>query len=106
MQYLHFGPFRKYACGVQVSLYENPTLNAIFAFGAISKVHMWGLSIFIRRSYPKFNTCIFGHTTNQATVLTTYPTNLTTLLITYPTNLTIRFRVETHKLIDEFFINV
>jgi hypothetical protein len=106
MQYLHFGPFRKYACGVQASLYEDSTLNAIPAFWAISKVRMWGLSIFIRRSYSKCNTCILGHTTNQATVLTTYPTNLATLLITYPTNLTIRFRVETHKLIDNFFKNV
>jgi hypothetical protein len=64
MQYLHFGPFRNYACGVQASLYEDPTLNAILAFWAISKVRMWGLSIFIRRSYPKCNTCILGHTKN------------------------------------------
>ncbi len=133
MQYLHFGPFRKYACGVQaffiqrsypkcntyilshfksthvgfkLSLYKDPTLNAILAFWAILKVRMWGLSIFIRISYPKCNTCILGHTTNQVTVLTTYPTNLATLLITYPINLTIRFRVETHKLIDKSFINV
>jgi hypothetical protein len=47
MQYLHFGPFRKYACGVQASLYEDPTLNAIPTFWAILKVRMWGLSIFI-----------------------------------------------------------
>jgi hypothetical protein len=52
----HFGPFRKYACGVQASVYEDPTLNAIPAFWAISKVCMLGLSIFIRRSYPKCNT--------------------------------------------------
>ncbi len=71
MQYLHFGPFRKYACGVLASLYEDHTLNAILAF--------W------------------------VTPLTTYPTNLATLLITNPTNLIIRFRVETHKLIDKFF---
>ncbi len=106
MQYMHFGPLRKYVCEVQASLYEDPTLNAIPAFWAISKVHMWSLSIFIRRSYPKCNTCILGHTTNQTNVLTTYPTNLATLLITYPTNLTIRFRVETHKLVDKIFINV
>jgi hypothetical protein len=133
MRYLHFGPFRKYACGVQaffiqrsypkcntcilghfesthvgfkLFLYKDRILNAIPAFWAISKVRMWDLSIFIRRSYPQCNTGILGHTTNQAIVLTTYPTNLATLLITYPTNLTIRFRVETHKLIDKFFINV
>jgi hypothetical protein len=40
MQYLHFGPFQKYACEVQASLYEDPTLNAIPTFRAISKVHM------------------------------------------------------------------
>jgi hypothetical protein len=45
MQYLHFGPFRKYACGVQASLYEDPTLNAIPAFWATLKVRMWGLSL-------------------------------------------------------------
>jgi hypothetical protein len=106
MQYLHFRPFRKYACGVQASLYEDRTLNAIPTFWAISKVRMWGLSIFIRKSYLKCNTYILGHTTNQGTVLTTYPTNLATLLITYLTNLTIRLRVETHKLIDKFIINV
>jgi hypothetical protein len=76
MQYLHFGPFRKYACGVLTFLYEDHTLNAIL--------------------------CILGHTTNQAIVLTTYLTNLATLLITYPTNLIIRFRVEAHKLIEVF----
>ncbi len=64
MQYLHFGPFRNYACGVQASLYEDPTLNAILAFWAISKVRMWGLIMFIRRSYPKCNTCILGHIKN------------------------------------------
>ncbi len=64
MQYLHFGPFRKYACGVQASLYEDPTLNAIPTFWAISKVRMWGLNIFIRKSYLKCNTCILGHTKN------------------------------------------
>ncbi len=51
-------------------------------------------------------TLITSYPTDLATVLTTYPTNLATLLITYPTNLTIRFRVETHKLINKFFTNV
>jgi hypothetical protein len=46
------------------------------------------------------DTLITSYPTDLATVLTTYPTNLATLLITYPTNLTIRFRVETHKLIN------
>jgi hypothetical protein len=95
-----------YPTNLATLLITYPTLNVIPAFWAISKVRMWGLSIFIRRSYPKCNTCISGHTTNQATILTTYLTNLATLLITYPINLTIRFRVETHKLIDKFFINV
>jgi hypothetical protein len=100
------GHFESTHVRFKLSLYKDPTLNAILAFWAISKVRMWGLSIFIRRSYPKCNTCILGHTTNQATVLTTYLTNLVTLLITYPTNLTVRFKVKTHKLIDMFFINV
>jgi hypothetical protein len=51
-------------------------------------------------------TLITSYPTDLATVLTTYPTNLATLLITYPTNLTMRFRVETHKLINKFFTNV
>ncbi len=51
-------------------------------------------------------TLITSYPTDLAIVLTTYPTNLVTLLITYPTNLTIRFRVETHKLINKFFTNV
>jgi hypothetical protein len=51
-------------------------------------------------------TLITSYPTDLAIVLTTYPTNLATLLITYPTNLTIRFRVETHKLINKFFTNV
>ncbi len=51
-------------------------------------------------------TIITSYPTDLATVLTTYPTNLTILLITYPTNLTIRFRVETHKLINKIFTNV
>jgi hypothetical protein len=33
-------------------------------FGAQKKIRMWGLSIFIRISYPKCNTCILGHTKN------------------------------------------
>jgi len=51
-------------------------------------------------------TLISSYPTDLAIVLTTYLTNLATLLITYPTNLTIRFRVETHKLINKFFTNV
>jgi hypothetical protein len=51
-------------------------------------------------------TLITSYPTDLATVLTTYPTNLATLLITYLTNLTIRFRVETHKLINKIFTNV
>ncbi len=51
-------------------------------------------------------TLITSYPTNLAIVLTTYLTNLATLLITYPINLTIRFRVETHKLINKFFTNV
>jgi hypothetical protein len=51
-------------------------------------------------------TLITSYLTDLAIILTTYPTNLATLLITYPTNLTIRFRVETHKLINKFFTNV
>jgi hypothetical protein len=106
MQYLHFGLFRKYACGVQAFFIQRsyPKCNTCI-LGHFENMHL-DLSIFIRRSYPKCNTCILGHTTNQATILTTYLTNLATLLITYPTNLTIGFRVETHKLIDKFFINV
>jgi len=41
-----------------------------------------------------------------ATLITSYPTDLAIVLTTYPTNLTIRFRVETHKLINNFFTNV
>ncbi len=51
-------------------------------------------------------TLITSYPTDLATVLITYPTNLATLLITYPVNLTIRFRVETHKLINNIFTNV
>jgi len=51
-------------------------------------------------------TLITSYPIDLAIVLTTYPTNLATLLITYPTNLAIRFRVETHKLINKFFTNV
>jgi len=51
-------------------------------------------------------TLITSYPTDLTIVLTTYLTHLTTLLITYPTNLTIRFRVETHKLINKFFTNV
>jgi hypothetical protein len=58
------GHFESTHVGFKLSLYKDPTLNAIPAFWAISKVHMWGLNIFIRRSYPKCNTCILGHTTN------------------------------------------
>jgi hypothetical protein len=58
-------------------------------------------------TYPtNLATILTTYPTNLTTVLTTYPTNLATLLITYPTNLIIRFKVETHKLIDKFFINV
>ncbi len=51
-------------------------------------------------------TLITSYPTDLVTVLTTYLTNLATLLITYPTNLTIKFRVETHKLINKIFTNV
>jgi hypothetical protein len=51
-------------------------------------------------------TLITSYPIDLAIVLTTYPTDLATLLITYPTNLTIRFRVETHKLINKFITNV
>jgi hypothetical protein len=51
-------------------------------------------------------TLITSYLTDLAIVLITYPTNLATLLIIYPNNLTIRFRVETHKLINKFFTNV
>ncbi len=51
-------------------------------------------------------TLITSYPINLAIVLTTYPTNLATLLIRYLINLTIRFRVETHKLINKFFTNV
>ncbi len=55
------GHFESTHVGFKPSLYEDPTLNTIPAFWAISKVRMWGLSLFIRRSYPKCNTCILGH---------------------------------------------
>jgi len=51
-------------------------------------------------------TLITSYPTDLATVLTSYPTNLVTLLNTYLINLTIRFRVETHKLINNLFTNV
>ncbi len=76
MQYLHLGSLQKYPCEVYTL---NPTDTTTLVI-----------------SYP----------TDLAIVLTTYLTNLATLLITYPTNLTIRFRVETHKLINKFFTNV
>ncbi len=50
--------------GFKLSLYEDPTLNAIPTFWGTQKIRMWGLSIFIRRSYPKCNTSILGHTKN------------------------------------------
>ncbi len=50
--------------GFKPYLYEDPTLNAIPKVWAILKVRMWGLSLFIRRSYPKCNTYILGHTKN------------------------------------------
>ncbi len=57
-------------------------------------------------SPTNLTTLITSYPTDLTIVLTTYPINLATLLITYPTNLTIRFRVETHKLINKFFTNV
>ncbi len=58
------GHFESTHVGFKPSLYEDPTLNAIPAFCAISKVRMWGLNLFIQRSYPKCNTYILGHTKN------------------------------------------
>jgi hypothetical protein len=115
MQYLHLGSLRKYACGVYGSLYEDPTLNAILAFGVTSNcypVHFPTLINIAPTLVPYLlsptdtATLITSYPTDLAIVLTTYPTNLAILLITYFTNLTIRFRVETHKLINKFFTNV
>jgi hypothetical protein len=52
MQYLHFGPFRKYACGSKHSLYEDPTLNAIPALWVTQKIRMWGLSLLQMKILP------------------------------------------------------
>ncbi len=101
--------------GFKLSLYEDPTLNAIRAFGVTLNSYLAHFPTLISiaptlvpylLSPTDTATLITSYPTDPAIVLTTYPTNLTTLLITYPTNLTIRFRVETHKLIDNFFINV
>jgi hypothetical protein len=96
-------------------LYEDPTLNAIPAFGVTPNsyhVHFPTLISIAPTLVPYLlsptdtATLIISYPTNLAIVLTTYPTNLAILLITYPINLTIRFRVETHKLINKFFTNV
>jgi len=50
-----------YPTNLATLLITYPTVNAIPAFWAISKVRMWGSNFFIRRSYPKCNTCILGH---------------------------------------------
>ncbi len=50
-----------YPTNLTTLLITYPTLNAILAFWAISKVRMWGSSLFIRRSYFKCNTCILRH---------------------------------------------
>jgi len=86
------------------SLYEDPTLNAIPAFGVTPNSYPAHFPTLISIA-PTLVPYLLSPT-DLAIVLTTYPTNLATLLITYPTNLTIRFRVETHKLINKFFTNV
>jgi hypothetical protein len=102
MQYLHFGSLGKYACGVSGSLYEDPTLNAIPAFGVTLNNYLAHFPTLISitptlvlylLSPTDTTTLIINYPTDLAIVLTTYPINLATLLITYPTNLTIRFRV-------------
>jgi hypothetical protein len=101
--------------GLGFSLYEDPTLNAILAFGVIPNSYPTHYPTLISitptlvpylLSPTDTATLIPSYPTNLAIVLTTYLTNLATLLITYPTNLTIRFRVETHKLINKSFTNV
>ncbi len=47
--------------GFKPSSYEDPTLNAILAFWAISKVRMWGLNLLYTKILPKCNTYILGH---------------------------------------------
>jgi len=115
MQYLHLGSLQKYACGVYRSLYEDPTLNAIPAFGVTPNCYLAHFPTLINiaptlvpylLSPTDITTLITSYPTDLAIVLTTYPTNLAIILITYLTNLTIRFRVETHKLINKFFTNV
>jgi len=97
------------------SLYEDPTLNAIPAFGVTLNSYPAHFPTLISiaptlvpylLSPTNTSTLISSYLIDLAIILTTYPTNLATLLITYPTNLTIRFRVETHKLINKFFTNV
>jgi len=101
--------------GFRVSLYEDLTLNAIPAFGVTQNSYLAHFPTLISiaptlvpylLSPTNTTTLITSYPINLAIVLTTYLTNLATLLITYPTNLTIRFRVETHKLINKFFTNV
>ncbi len=96
-------------------LYEDLTINAIPTFWVIPNSYPAHFPTLISiaptlvpylLSLTHITTLITSYPTDLAIVLTTYPTNLATLLITYPTNLTIRFRVETHKLINKFFTNV
>jgi hypothetical protein len=90
MQYLHLGSLRKYACGVYGFLYEDPTLNAIPAFGVTPNsypVHFPTLISITLTLVPYLlsptdtTTLIPSYPTDLAIVLTTYPTNLATLLM-------------------------
>jgi hypothetical protein len=109
MQYLHLGSLRNYPCGVYDSLYEDPTLNAILAFGVTQNTYLapFPTLLSITPTYVPYllsptdtTTLITSYPTDLPFLLTTYLTNLPTLLMTYPTNLTLRFRVETRKLIN------
>ncbi len=85
-------------------MYEDPTPNAIPAFGVTPNSYLahFPTLISIAPTLVPYSlspidtaTLITNYPIDLAIVLTTCPTNLATLLITYPTNLTILFRVET-----------